>query len=254
MKKIFKNNPYILITIGLSVLLFCINIIIIICVLGNTTEKEFCSILGLIALYSFLCTVAILIINMLCVFVKNKWQKWKIFINIFSAIVNLFIVEQQLSFFILTMVSSYAVINPNWDKPIINPSKYVEAKKTISRSKYIKHFPNTIPENANNIKFYKYSNWFGAEGIFLEFDVGTDYIENNIKQHKCNYLSIPDDLSQYREIHTKEVIEFKDGFIDSKDYTFCILNPLKTNKKRFIPQYGIAIHKNNIIYYYNKKD
>jgi len=254
MKKIFKNNPYALITVVLSILLFCVNTIIIIFVLYNTTEKEFFSILGLIALYSFLCTLATLILNMLCAFVKNKLQKWKVFINIFSAIINLFIVEQQLSFLILTMVSSYAIINPNWDKPIINPAKYTEAKETISRSIYIKHFPETIPENASNIKFYKYNNWFGAEGMFLEFDADTKYIENNIQQHKCNYLSIPADLSQYRKLHTNMVIEFQDGFLDSKDYTFCILNPLKTNKKRFVPQYGIAIRKNNIIYYYNKKD
>ena len=198
--------------------------------------------------------IIIFTLNIAFVILKNKWS---IVIKVLSVLINTAIIFDQLFMCVGVYSFNYIMTNPNYDykkEMVSNSLKYTEAKKTISCSKCIKHFPKTIPENVKNIEFYKYSNWFGAEGIFLEFDVGTDYIENNIKQHKCNYLSLPNDLGQNRKLHTNDVVEFKGGFIDTKDYTFCILNPLKTHKKRFVPQYGIAIHKNNIIYYYNKKD
>ncbi len=251
MKSFIKNNPFISIAIICSVSLCVIHFFLFIYLLP--LENNFPRFLsGLNILVPNI--IVILMLNIIFVMIKNKWQ---LVIKILSAIVNTGLIFVQLYMCLGVYAYNYIMTNPAYDYKqsfISDSTSYIEAKKSISCLKCIRHFPKVIPETARNVEFYKYINWFGAEGIFLGYDIDKDYIEKSISKQNCKYYSLPNDNLQSREMHTMGVIEFDEGFMNADGYTFCVLNPLKTRKTSFIPQYGIAFRQNHIIYYYNKKD
>ena len=258
MKQFIKNNPFIFAVIICSIVLFLISIVVCRFVLLSILKDDIeLGIIPTTIVYSSLYLLAILFTNFSYIFFKKILKKRQFIIKTISFITNFLILCYQAFFCLFIIIASYFFAHPNLEdefKPITSPESYIEAKESISCSKCIKHFPEVIPETARNVEFYKYINWFGAEGIFLGYDIDKDYIEKNVSKQNCKYYSLPNDNLRSREMHTMGVIEFDDGFINTDDYTFCVLNPLKTRKTSFIPQYGIAFRQDHIIYYYNKKD
>jgi len=260
MKNFIKNNSYIFIIFIFSALLFLLTGTITILMLLNTQENSARSAFCLGILYSLSCITAIFIFNILFIYIKNKWQKWRILINIFLAILNTIILGQQLTILILIMLISYIDIYPNWYdeyKPITDTTMYIEAKNKIGNIRETKHFPVNVPNKAQNIGLYEYYWTFKDYSaiLLLKFDIDNNYIENEIKKNKCRNLIAPDiNNSEYNKLKT-ELIRIDDNkYYKPLNYTFCILNPNNTPESRFKTNYGIAFKNNQIVYYYSKKN
>ena len=258
MKNYIKHNPYIFIIFIFSVLLFLLTGTIIIFMLLNTYENDARSVVVLVTLYSLICIIAIFVFNILFIYIKNKWQKGKVLVNIFSVILNIIILGQQLFILIFAMLFSYIETHPNWDdeyKPITNPANYIEAKHKIGDRKETKHFPDNIPDNAKSIRLYEYYWTFKDYSaiLLLKFDIENSYIENEIQKNKCRKLITPSiDNSEYKEIEPK-LNEIRDNkYYEPSNYTFCVLNSDNSSKVGYISTYGIAFNRNQIVYYFSK--
>lgn len=138
------------------------------------------------------------------------------------------------------------------------PKNYIKAKNSINSQPCIKHFPEEIPKSAMNIKMEKTNNgWFGSEEIFLKFDTDKQYINNELKKYKFNYIENAEqtDHSFARDILNKAEIPYE----QEKDFTFYIINDKESetpHQSSFPYHYGIITNKDRttIIYYYMNPD
>ena len=140
---------------------------------------------------------------------------------------------------------------------IKNPKQYIEAKNKIGNIRETKYFPVNVPDDAQNIRLYEYYWTFKDYSaiLLLKFDIDNNYIENEIKKNKCKNLIAPNSNTQaYKELES-ELNNIRDNtYYEPSNYTFCVLNPDNAPESKFKANYGIAFKKNQIVYYYSKKN
>ena len=205
--------------------------------------------------------VIIIFICLICIFLSKKYPKGT---KVFSGILNSLILIFQMVFMSCGLTAFHYIsthedcIGYNYN----NISDYDIAKKKISCSKCIKHFPKEIPASAKNIHFYMYTNnWFGSEGIFLVFDADKNYIEQEIKQYKYKYIVQPhtDDYNPaFKNKRNSMKINYHDGFnMNESDFKFyAIGSDVSFGNSGRAYEYGIGVNEkqNTIIYYYDESD
>ena len=163
----------------------------------------------------------------------------------------------QASIFVGIYVVNYFLTNEiEYEKSYNDIADYKAVKKKIGCKKCIRHFPETIPSDAKNIKFYQYNNyWWGSQGIFLKFDTNAEYIEKELEKNK-GYVAIIDNKTKNFYSSPRSNITFGDSdFQNISKYIFYIIY---TNKKpsSFPEEYGLGIDYENktILYYYHNPD
>lgn len=197
--------------------------------------------------------VPVIFVFVICIFQYFINNKWKILCYILAFIVIL----KQLLLFGLLFAYNYMSIHDDWYyKSYEHIEDYSNARNSIGCQKCIKHFPKTIPNNAQDIIFYKYSSpWWGSEGIFLKFKIDKKYIENEIKR-KNIFSRIIDNKAEDFYFSPRGNIEFGNKkFLDILNYTFYIIFE-NTKTDGFPKEYGIGVNNkdNTILYYYHNPE
>lgn len=156
----------------------------------------------------FLPSLFVLIIFAICNIFINKHP---IFVNIFGTIIN--IITMAISYFILPIILLYSLLYIAW-KPYTSPRDYNRALNSISKKEIIKNFPNKIPEDAKNVRFYKSGDVeMGNDPVILAFDIDSQYITNELNKYKCHKLT--EESNKKTNIYINQTLKTNDSYIFS---------------------------------------
>ena len=228
--------------ISISVILFSVQYLCL-CILSLPLNKIFLFIFPL-----FLICLFIIIENLIKI-KKHFIQCISIFLCIF---VILFL---QIGLGTVLMIGSYSAKNII-KNDVTDIYQYSNIIKTM-HSKQVKHFPQNIPKNVQNIGFYcSKDSYFGGKVIFIKFDADDKYIKLKLNKYKYILLSDGKTLSIARGFVLNELV--KQHFVTNiNDYQFYVIGDnSNTRNCHHSCEYGIAVNEktNTIIYYASNPD
>ena len=192
----------------------------------------------------------ILLNNIIAYFTFPKFPKVTKWISTLINTLMLLIITLGIA---IILIIIFAIFRP--DKDYTDFKQYEEAKKSIYAQYRIQHFPQTLPEDATNIHFYKnHHPWFGSEGILLEFNTNKNFIENELKKYK--FINI-DTINADRYRYNYMLAGSQDFNIEG--FTFYVINDRDNEnppEHHFPYHYGIGVSPDftQIIYYYDCPD
>ena len=131
-------------------------------------------------------------------------------------------------------------------------AKYSECLNSAYYKSNIAHFPNEIPSDAKNVKFYCITsdNTYDGELILLKFKTNTDYIKKELSSK--SFINSDDKVGTFQNIYNMPLNLIRD---DYKKYTYYVISNYENKSvyKEYFPYYtGIGVDKElkTIMYYY----
>ena len=149
---------------------------------------------------------------------------------------------------------------------IINhPKRYSIVLKSLKGDKKIMHFPENIPNNAQNTVLFKESCIRGGDIVYLRFIAPKEYIDNEIEKYHYVKIEGPfDEAKKYESNYPRDFIFGEErNQIDSKkyrdkieDYKIYVIGNKNSYDSSRPCEYGIAVNDktNTIIYYASNPD
>lgn len=193
-------------------------------------------------LWLFIPAIALLVINFILSITSNKAPKAS---KIIGILLNFFIIVVVQLFFCGLMTLFFASLE---ERPVTEVKDYNHALSSIGIKKQIKHFPQNVPDNAQNVELKKEANnWFGSEEIFLAFDIDDKYIQQELSKYKFVSVEGPyDEINKYYDVYRS----LYPNDLEKTGYKVYYIN----KGDPYYAASGIAVKNNRIMYFYNYPD
>ena len=176
-------------------------------------------------------------------FNKNKKQ-WIKFLLVFF---NLILLCLFSIFHLFILIS--IILNNLTTPQTPNIQKYTISLENITENQYsISHFPNKIPNEAENYYFFIDQNFQGYNIHYLKFNINDKYLKNVLKENKdniCRKLEYKDITKYYK--HINNLVDYNNK--DKNSYTAYFLKN-QNKDPDYISGFLISYKTKEIIYFY----